>query len=173
MFFSAIPRTLDQTVTRFAAHHLHPSSGTIPAPRIPHPDLPAVCRSGIRNRTGPRDFIPATDMNPPTGIKRSRIMLVDDIGFPHDPVRGPISVDVGGHVFFATPEGLHTDADNAPFYRYRSSDEDVPLQANDCRDMIQWRCLLVIVNWLRAGMRQGLKRLWPAACGARNPPWPP
>ena len=35
------------------------------------------------------------------------------------------------------------------------------------------RGLLLFVNVLRTGVRQGLKRLWPAVCRFRNSPWPP
>ena len=42
-----------------------------------------------------------------------------------------------------------------------------------CGILITRRCLLRMVNLLRTGMRQGLKRKWTAVCGILNPPWPP
>ena len=35
------------------------------------------------------------------------------------------------------------------------------------------RSVLLFVNMLRTGVRQGLQRKWPAGCGFLNPPWPP
>ena len=47
------------------------------------------------------------------------------------------------------------------------------LRANGCGSLLMRRGLLLFVNMLRTGMRQGLQRKWPAICRFLNPPCPP
>ncbi len=65
---------------------------------------------------------------------------------------------------------VNTDDNNAVSMSFMGSRRGICPAGNiGCGNLITRKCLLQMVNLLRTGVRQGLKRKWTAVCGFRNP----